>query len=86
MNTLSRKVRLYALSTCPACKRVKQWLEDWAITHEHVDVDLIEGGEQWLTIKEVKKYNPAGSYPTLVVEEVVVGADESRIREALRLQ
>jgi glutathione S-transferase len=65
---------------------VKQWLDDWAITYEHVDVDLLQDGEQWLAIKEVKKYNPAGSYPTLIVEEVVVGADDVRIREALRLQ
>ncbi len=85
MEAPTRKIRLYSLSTCPACKKVRQFLDEHGMEYEHTDVDLLDGGEQWLASKEVKRYNPAGSYPTLVVEEVVVGFDEARIREALRL-
>jgi len=86
METPARKVRLYSLSTCPACKKVRRFLDDQLIVYDDIEVDLLDGGEQWLASKEVKKYNPAGSYPTLIVEEVVVGADEMLIREALRLK
>lgn len=80
-----RKIRLYSLSTCPACKKVRQYLADLGVAHEDIEVDLLDSGEQWLASKEVKRYNTSGSYPTLVVEDVVVGFDEARIREALRL-
>lgn len=85
MDITARKVRLYSLSTCPACKKVRHYLDEQKISYEQIEVDLLDGGEQWLASKEVKRYNPSGSYPTLIVEEVVVGADESRIRKALRL-
>lgn len=81
----ARKVRLYSLSTCPACKRVRQYLDEQGVSYEYIEVDLLDGGEQWLASKEVRRFNPSGSYPTLIVEDAVVGFDEERIREALRL-
>lgn len=80
-----RKVRLYSLSTCAACKKVRQYLADLGVAYEDIEVDLLDSGEQWLASKEVKRYNASGSYPTLIVEDIVVGFDEARIREALRL-
>ncbi len=78
-----KRVRLYSLSTCPTCKKVKEFLEKNAIQYELTEVDLLDSGEQWLTSKELKKYNPEATYPTLIVEEVIKGLDEDAIREAL---
>jgi len=78
-----KKVRLYALSTCPACKMVKTFLEKYGVPYEMVAVDTLDGGEQWLMTKEVKKYNPLLTYPTLVIEEVILGFDEARMKKAL---
>ncbi|HSW64214.1 MAG TPA: glutaredoxin family protein [Dissulfurispiraceae bacterium] len=77
---------LYSLSTCPTCKKVRQFLESGQIEFSHIEVDLLDGGEQWLASKEVKRHNPAGTYPTLIVEEVITGFDEPRIKKALGLQ
>ena len=33
--------------------------------------------------KEVKRYNPQATYPTLVIEEVILGLDEETIKKAL---
>jgi len=79
----NRKVRLYGLSTCPSCKRLKMFLEEHNIEFELIEVDNLDSGEQWLRTKELKGYNPEATYPTLVIEEVVVGYDEERLREAL---
>jgi hypothetical protein len=49
------------------------------------EVDLLDSGEQWLTSKELKKYNPDATYPTLIVEEVIKGLDEDAIKKALEL-
>lgn len=79
----NKRVRLYGLSTCPSCKRLKRFLEEKGIAFELIEVDTLESGEQWLRIKELKGYNPEATYPTLVVEDVVVGYDEERLKEAL---
>jgi glutaredoxin-like protein NrdH len=85
MEEQKKKVRLYSLSTCPTCKKVRTYLDEHDIKYELIEVDLLDSGEQWLTTKEVKKYNPAATYPTLVVEEVILGLDEEAIRVSLKL-
>ncbi len=81
----NKKVRVYGLSTCPTCKRVKKFLEENGIKFDLVEVDLLDSGEQWLMSKEVKKYNPAQTYPTIVIEEVITGFDEEAIKKAIGL-
>jgi hypothetical protein len=36
-----------------------------------------------VTSKEVRKHNPSVTYPTLVIEEVILGLDEGAIKGAL---
>lgn len=78
-----KKVTVYALSTCPACKRLRRYLEGAGVAFDLIEVDLLDSGEQWIVSQEVKKRNPAGGYPTVVIEEVVVGFDEEHLRRAL---
>ncbi len=86
MEEQKKKVRLYSLTTCPTCKRVKKFLDGYNIKYELTEVDLLDSGEQWVTSKEIKRYNPAVSYPTLVIEEVVLGLDEEAIKNALGIK
>ncbi len=81
-----KRIRLYALSTCPRCKQVKQFLEKHNIEYEDIEVDLLDSGEQWVTSKELKKYNPDATYPTLIVEEVILDFDEESLKEALGIK
>jgi glutaredoxin-like protein NrdH len=83
VETRKKRIRLYSLSTCPTCKKVKTFLDNEKISYELVEVDLLDSGEQWVLSKEIKKYNPQGTYPTLIVEEVITGYDEESIRKAL---
>ena len=83
MEEQKKKVRLYALSTCPECKRLKKFLDENDVAYELTEVDLLESGEQWAASREVKRYNPAVTYPTLVIEETILGLDEKAIKEAL---
>ncbi|MEW6570638.1 MAG: glutaredoxin family protein [Nitrospirota bacterium] len=85
MGEQQKRVRLYALSTCPECKRLKQFLDSRNIQYELVEVDLLDSGEQWVATRELKRYNPEATYPTLVIEEVIRGFDEEAIRNALEL-
>ena len=86
MGEQKKKVRLYSLSTCPTCKKVKKFLDERGIQYELTEVDLLDSGEQWLASKEMRKYNPTATYPTLVVEEIILGFDEEGIKKALDIE
>lgn len=76
-----KKVTLFALSTCPVCKKVKTFLDEHNINYQLVEVDLLDSGEQWVMTKELQKYNPQASYPTLVISEVILGYDPEKLRK-----
>ncbi len=79
------KITLYALSTCIWCKKTKELLTSLGVAFEYVYVDLLKGEEQNEAIKEVKRYNPSSSFPTVVIgDKAIVGFREKEIREALK--
>ncbi len=80
-------VVLYAISTCVWCRKVKRLLNDLGVNYYYVDVDNLVGNEKVEAKDEVRKWNPACSFPTLVInsEDCIVGFDERKTREALGL-
>ncbi len=76
---------LYALSTCPWCKKTKQLLNDMGVEYYYADVDLMTSGEKDETMGKVEKWNPSCSFPTMVINDnkCVVGFQENQIRKAL---
>ncbi|WP_017872817.1 glutaredoxin domain-containing protein [Candidatus Caldatribacterium saccharofermentans] len=79
-----KPVMLYALSTCPFCKMAKRFFENQNIPYNFVDVDLLPEEEKEKTVAEVQRISGRRAFPVIVIgEEVIVGYDELRIREAL---
>ena len=78
---------LYALSTCPWCKKTKQLLNDMGVEYYYADVDLMTADEKDTTMRIVEKWNPRCSFPTLVIDDnkCIVGFQEDEIRKALKL-
>ncbi|MFA4859502.1 glutaredoxin family protein [Methanoregula sp.] len=78
-------VMLYALSTCGWCGKTKDLLRQIGIEFSFVYVDLLEGSEQDDAMNAVERWNPSGSFPTLVIgdKRAIVGFREQEIREAL---
>ena len=76
---------LFALSTCVWCKRTKQFLTNLGVAYDYVFVDHLAGEDKDETMKVVEKWNPACSFPTLVIndEKCIVGFKEDQIKEAL---
>ena len=79
------KVMLHALSTCGWCKKTKELLNELGVAYDFAYIDLLPGREQDEAIKEIKQFNPACNFPTLVIndEKCIVGFNEDDIREAL---
>lgn len=79
------KITLYALSTCIWCKKTKELLTGQGVGFDYVYVDLLKGEERANAIKEIKRYNPSSSFPTLVIgDRAIVGYKEKEIKEALK--
>ena len=80
-------VMLYALSTCGWCARTKDLLKDLGVEFDFTYVDLLDGKEQDEAMDQVEKWNPSGSFPTLVIDnkKSIVGFKEQEIREAFRV-
>jgi glutaredoxin len=78
-------VMLYALSTCGWCAKTKELLRELGIAFDYAFVDLLDGDEQNKAMDTVEKFNPSGSFPTLVIDNrrCIVGFKEKEIREAL---
>lgn len=78
------KVVMYGLSTCVWCKKTRQLLTDLGVDFDYIYVDLLSGNEEENAIKEVKRYNPSVSFPTVIIndERAILGFDEQAIRRA----
>jgi glutaredoxin-like protein NrdH len=79
------KVHLYALSTCPYCRKAKQFLQEHKINFTFTDVDLAVGEERNRAVEKVLQLTGGRDFPVLVVddEQVCVGYNPDRYREML---
>jgi glutaredoxin-like protein NrdH len=77
----------YGLSTCIWCKRTRAFLESQDVKFDYVYVDLLQGQEQKEAIEQVRRWNPATSFPTVVVDgnQCVVGYKPDKLKEVLEL-
>ncbi|KJU87278.1 glutaredoxin-like protein [Candidatus Magnetobacterium bavaricum] len=73
-----RNIVLFALSTCPACKKTRDLLDKNKIEYVLVELDLVDRDSRDKLLGEVRRFNPRETFPTLVVnkgEKVIVGYD-----------
>lgn len=80
-------VKMYTLSTCSHCRAAKKFLNDNGVSYEFTDVDLAQASERDNILREVAKYNPQRSFPTIIIgNKIIVGFRENDIREALGIR
>jgi glutaredoxin len=81
----SAEIKLYALSTCGWCRKTRELLEELGVEYSYVYVDQLSGEEKSEVMKEVERWNPRCSFPTLVInQQCIVGFQDEQIREALK--
>lgn len=81
------RVKLYTISTCGWCRKMKRLLKSLDIEHEYVDIDLLSGEEEERVRRELAKFSPKILTPTLVVDdgkEVIVGFEEEKVRRCFK--
>ena len=79
------EVFLYTLSTCGWCRKTKDLLDKSGVKYDYVYVDLQNGENKEKAREEVKRWNPAVSFPTLVIdnERATVGFKKDQIEEVI---
>jgi len=63
---------MYTLSTCPWCRKTKQWFNDHGIPFEFVDYDKTTVDEQRRIQDKVKKENLTLSFPIVYIDDKVI--------------
>ena len=77
-------IKVYSLSTCPWCKKLKQFLDQEGLCYEAVDVDTVQGEVQREALDEVERLAGEQSFPVAVVKgKAVIGYQPDKILEAL---
>lgn len=83
---MAESIKVYALSTCPYCKRTRKFLDDNKVAYDCIEVDLLDDDAQDKALAEIEKLTGRQSFPVVLIgDEVIVGHDEGRLRSALKL-
>ena len=79
-------IMIFALSTCGWCRRTKELLKNLGVEFHYVDVDLASDNDRDEIEKELNKWNPSQSFPTIVINnsKCIVGFKEDEIKEAVK--
>lgn len=87
MASNTHSVVFYGLSTCIHCRHAREFLEEHDVPFELHYVDQAEGTERANLLSKVKEYNPAISFPTIVIDgsTCIVGFRPEAMTEALGL-
>jgi glutaredoxin 3 len=74
-------VKVYSISECPWCKKVKAYLNSKNVLFTDIDVETDAAGRQVLA-----KLSPEMTVPVLEIDgRVIIGFDKGQIDAALKL-
>ncbi len=77
-------ITVYALSTCPYCKRTIKFLQEKGVDFEVIFLDELEGDERKEVIKKVHEISGSYAVPLIIKgDKHVLGYDEKAIQELL---
>lgn len=76
-------IKMFTLSTCGWCKKTKAFMKEHNVAFSYIDVDLLSPEELDPIREEQLRFNPSGSFPTIVVDSdrCIVGYDVEKLRE-----
>ena len=79
------RVLLYAISTCPWCKKAKRFLADNEVEYYYIDVDLASKEDYAEIIKDIQSRGGRDAYPTFIVDGTILltNPDEKKLRQTL---
>ena len=78
-------ITVYALTTCPWCKKVKLYFTEKGVSFTSVDVDAVPEEKQKEALAEVERLTGKRSFPVTVInEKVITGYRPEEFDEVLK--
>jgi len=78
-----KKVSMYTLSTCPWCRKTKEWFSQHHIPFEDIDYDLADEATQKRIMGELDAERANGFPFVRIGDQVVVGYQPDRYAKLL---
>lgn len=79
------RVSMYTLSTCPWCRKTKQFFKERQIPFDFVDYDLADIDEQDRIVADMRKHTSNISFPYVVIgDKVIQGYDPDKYEQLLK--
>ena len=80
-------VRLFTMSTCAWCDKMKELLSENGVKYHYIDLDVVDGQERDQTVEYLNSIYPKWGFPCLLFDEkvLILGYREGDIRETLGL-
>ncbi|MBE8539491.1 glutaredoxin domain-containing protein [Geoglobus acetivorans] len=79
-------LRVYALSTCPYCKKTLKFLEENGIEADVIFIDLLDMEKKEMAMREAYSYAGMYAVPVVVYGDVVIaGFDEEKLEKLVEM-
>ena len=78
-----KKVNMYALSTCPWCRKTKKFFTDHNVPFSYIDYDLADEGTQAKISAELDAAGVTGFPFVRIGDEIITGYQPERYSRAL---
>ncbi|MGD0229505.1 MAG: glutaredoxin family protein [Syntrophorhabdales bacterium] len=79
-----KEVKVYGLSTCPWCRKAKEYFEKQSVLFSYIDYDLSSSEEQERISQEMSSFQLKGFPVVKVGEEAVVGYSQEVYSELIK--
>ena len=80
-----KKVSMYALSTCPWCKKTKKFFTENNIQFDFIDYDLADAAAQKRIIADMERYGATGFPFVMIEDDTIEGYNPDRYKQLLGL-
>jgi glutaredoxin len=82
MAQIHGKPTVYIITTCPRCKRVKEYLDQLGVIYDMVAVDLLPREERSAIVEKFRQHHPIVSFPIIEAGELVlIGTNTDEVRQ-----
>jgi glutaredoxin len=78
-----KKVSMYTLSTCPWCRKTKNYFTERGIPFDFIDYDLADKETQKKIIQELDEKGGSGFPFVKIEDEIIVGYNPERYAKLL---
>lgn len=80
------KVKIYTISTCMWCKRLKRKLQDNEIKYTYLDIDLLPLEDKTQVKIQLRQYRRILAFPMMFVDDVFISNEniDSKIMELIQ--